>query len=142
MISGIVIDSSTNKPLKGVKLTSSNGDNPVTSTTDVNGKFIINVPSFPNNITISYAGYNTKEVKPFKGDGEIKNDLGVQQLTPLKQDISRDLLNSSQMSSSQVDSLLKSKKDVLVGGRKHKKLKAKRTKNKKQNTKTHSFFTN
>ena len=112
MISGIVIDSSTNKPLKGVKLTSSSGDNPITSTTDVNGKFIINVPSFPNNITLSYAGYNTKEVKPFKGDGEIKNDLGVQQLTPLKQDISRDLLNSSQMSSSQVDSLLKSKKDA------------------------------
>jgi len=112
MISGIVIDSSTTKPLKGVKLTSSNGDSPITSTTDVNGKFIINIPSFPNNITISYAGYNTKEVKPFKGDGEIKNDLGVQQLTPLKQDISRDLLNSSQMSSSQVDSLLKSKKDA------------------------------
>ena len=112
MISGIVIDSSTNKPLKGVKLTSSSGDSPITSTTDVNGKFIINVPSFPNNITLSYAGYNTKEVKPFKGDGEIKNDLGVQQLTPLRQDISRDLLNSSQMSSSQVDSLLKSKKDA------------------------------
>ena len=39
MISGIVIDSSTNKPLKCVKLTSSNGDNPVTSTTDVTSEF-------------------------------------------------------------------------------------------------------
>jgi len=112
MISGIVIDSLTNKPLKGVKLSSFNGDIPVTSTTDSKGKFIIDIPSFPNNITISYINYSTKEIKPFKGDGEIKTDLGVQQLSPLKQDISQDILTSSQMDSSQVDSLLKSKKDA------------------------------
>jgi hypothetical protein len=112
MISGIIIDSSTNKPLKGVKLTSFYGDAPLTSVTDSNGKFTIDTPSFPNNITISCVNYATKEVKPFKGDGEIKTDLGVQQLIPLKQDISKDLLNSSQMSPSQVDSLLKSKKDA------------------------------
>ncbi len=112
MISGIVIDSSTNKPLKGVKLTSFDGDTPLTSVTDSNGKFNINTPSFPNNITISYANYNTIEIKPFKGDGEVKTDLGVQQLTQLKKDISKDLLNSSQMSTSQLDSLLKSKKDA------------------------------
>ena len=112
MISGIVIDSSTNQPIKGAKLTSFNGNNPLTSITDSNGKFTIDIPSFPNNLTISYVGYNTKEVKPFKGDGEVKTDLGVQQLITLKQDISKDLLSSSQMSSSQVDSLLKSKKDA------------------------------
>ena len=112
MISGIVIDSSTNQPIKGAKLTSFNGDKPLTSITDSNGKFTIDIPSFPNNLTISYVGYNTKEVKPFKGDGEVKTDLGVQQLITLKQDISKDLLSSSQMSSSQVDSLLKSKKDA------------------------------
>ena len=112
MISGIVVDSSTNQPIKGVKLTSSNGDKQLISTTDSDGKFTIDIPSFPNNLTISYVGYNTKEVKPFKGDGEVKTDLGVQQLITLKQDISKDLLSSSQMSSSQVDSLLKSKKDA------------------------------
>lgn len=112
MISGIVVDSSTNQPIKGVKLTSSNGDKQFTSTTDSNGKFTIDIPSFPNNLIISYVGYNTKEVKPFKGDGEIKTDLGIQQLIPLKQDISKDLLNSSQMSTSQIDSLLASKKDA------------------------------
>ena len=112
MISGTIIDSSTNQPIKGAKLTSFNGNKPLTSITDSNGKFTIDVPSFPNNLTISYVGYNTKEVKPFKGDGEVKTNLGVQQLKQLKQDISKDLLKSNQISTSQIDSLLKSKKDA------------------------------
>jgi hypothetical protein len=67
MISGTIIDSYTNKPIKGAKLTSFNGDTSIISTSNSNGKFTFAIPSFPNNITISYIGYATKEVKPFKG---------------------------------------------------------------------------
>ena len=112
MILGTIIDSSTNQPLKGVKLTSFNGDRLITSITDSNGKFTIEIPSYPNNITVSYVGYATKELKPFKGDGEVKTNLKIIQLKPLKQDVSKDVLKSSQIEDSQVNSILSSKKDA------------------------------
>ena len=112
MISGIVVDSSTNQPIKGVKLTSSNGDKQLISTTDSNGKFTIDVPSFPNNLTISYVNYTTKEIKPFKGDGEVKTDLGPILLSLTQTSNVEDNLKSIQMDKKSLKSILQPEKDA------------------------------
>jgi len=62
-----------------------------------------NLPS----ITISAPGYESVEKIPYKGDGTIKEDLGVIKLTPTKDALELDKIEASQLSIDQVKELNK-----------------------------------
>jgi hypothetical protein len=56
-------------------------------------------------ILISAPGYESVEKIPYKGDGTLKSDLGVIKLQPLQKSLELDQIESSQLKTSQIDSL-------------------------------------
>lgn len=58
-------------------------------------------------ITISSPGYESIEKIPYKGDGTIKEDLGVIKLTPTQDALELDKIESSQLSIDQIKELNK-----------------------------------
>lgn len=56
-------------------------------------------------ILISAPGYESVEKIPYKGDGTLKSDLGVIKLKPLQKSLELDQIESSQLKTSQIDSL-------------------------------------
>lgn len=62
-----------------------------------------NLPS----ITISAPGYESVEKIPYKGDGTIKENLGIIKLTPTQDALELDKIESSQLSIDQIKELNK-----------------------------------
>lgn len=111
MVNGIVIDGTTNKPLKGVKILSINGVLTKTTKTNSNGEFEIQLPNIKNPLKISFKDYTTVNITPYKGDESPKTNLGPILLKPIKSDITEDKLISLQLDDTQLSSLLKLNKD-------------------------------
>jgi hypothetical protein len=110
-VEGIIIDASTNQPLKGVKIISVNGVRLKTVKSGVDGKFKIMIPSLDNSLKISLKNYTTLKLKPYKGDNTPKQNLGPLLLKPLKPDITEDKLKTLQIDDTQLKSILQFKKD-------------------------------
>jgi hypothetical protein len=110
-IEGIVIDATTNQPLKGAKVVSVNGAQSKTTKTGADGKFKIMIPSLDNSIKISLKNYTPTQIKPYKGDNTPKQNLGPIPLQPVKSDVTADKLKSLQMDDTQLKLTLQSKKD-------------------------------
>ncbi len=56
-------------------------------------------------ITISAPGYETIEKIPYKGDGTVKEDLGVIQMTPIEEATEADKIEASQFNSQTLEEL-------------------------------------
>jgi len=110
-VEGTVIDSSINQPIKGAKISSINGSQFNTIKSDIDGKFKIPIPSLDNPLKISFKNYTTLNIKPYKGDGTPKLDLGPILMSPIKKDVTEDKLKASQLDPKQLNALLKDKKD-------------------------------
>ena len=110
-IEGIIIDSSINQPIKGAKILSINGFQFKTIKSDIDGKFKIPIPALEDPLKISFKNYTTLKIKPYKGDGTPKLNLGPILMSPIKKDITEDKLKASQLNPGQLDTLLKDKKD-------------------------------
>jgi TonB-linked SusC/RagA family outer membrane protein len=68
-VEGLVVDQQTREPLIGASISIEKG---ITATvSDVDGKFILFIKSFPTSVSVSYLGYNTKEVRIEKGSASI-----------------------------------------------------------------------
>jgi hypothetical protein len=63
-------------------------------------------------VLITAPGYEAKEIIPYKGDGTVKEDLGIIQLTPLKISTELEQLKSSQLTPRQIENISKDKKDI------------------------------
>jgi hypothetical protein len=93
-----------------------NISSPTTSITTSNNKGEVNLilpeSSSVNlsTITISAPGYETIEKTPYKGDGTIKEDLGVIQMTPIQTATEVDKIEVSQLKPDQINKLSDSKK--------------------------------
>ena len=89
-INGTIIDSTTNAFLTGAKIKTSI----INSTkTDKQGNFTIKGKTTTDefiNINVSLKGYNALDINPYTGNGKIKSDLGVIQLTPIKKNLEQD----------------------------------------------------
>ncbi len=64
----------------------------------------------PPKTVISAPGYETKEIPLTKGDGTVKEDLGVIQMTPIKTATEADKIEASQLKPDQINKLSDSKK--------------------------------
>ena len=110
-VEGIIIDSSINQPIKGAKILSVNGFQFKTIKSDIDGKFKIPIPALEDPLKISFKNYTTLKIKPYKGDGTPKFNLGPILMSPLKKDVTEDKLKASQIDLPQLNLLLKDKKD-------------------------------
>ena len=111
IVKGIVVDSATNLPLKGVKILSINGVFTKSVKTKSDGTFEIPIPAITNPLKISLKDYTTAKITPYKGDESPKTNLGPILLNPLKADITEDKLISLQLDTNQLSSLLKMNRD-------------------------------
>ncbi len=104
-IIGTVIDSTNNSFLTGVKVKTSL----INSTkTDTQGNFTLKGKTFtdkPINVNISLKGYNALDINPYTGNGGIKSNLGVIQLTPIQKNLDQDIINSSLLTEGELKSL-------------------------------------
>ena len=111
IVKGIVVDSATNLPLKGVKILSINGVFTKSVKTKSDGTFEIPIPAIKNPLKVSLKDYTTAKITPYKGDESPKTNLGPILLNPLKADITEDKLISLQLDTNQLSSLLKMNRD-------------------------------
>ena len=61
-------------------------------------------------ILISAPGYESKEITPYKGDGNAKTDLGIISLTPTNIALEQDKIKASQLTINQIKELSKGEK--------------------------------
>jgi hypothetical protein len=95
-VSGIVVDSLTNEPLPGVKVSNSFLKR---DTTNKKGEFTIKHPSlldtgldptkFPLNIKIKK--YSPLSTTPYTSTGDLKPNLGIIQLKPVESDLKKEI---------------------------------------------------
>jgi hypothetical protein len=71
----------------------------------------ISIPK-PPPIVLKSPGYQTAEIIPYKGDGTVKEDVGVVFLKPLQQSVDEDKINVSQLNDQQIKQLDKSNQDL------------------------------
>lgn len=109
-IIGTVIDTTTNAFLTGVKIKTSL----INSTkTDNQGNFTLKGKTStdkPITVNISLKGYNALDITPYTGNGEIKSNLGVIQLSPIQKNLDQDIINSSLLSEDEIKNLTSSSK--------------------------------
>lgn len=96
-VSGIVVDSLTNEPLSGVKVTNSFLKK---DTTNKKGKFTIKHPSlldtgldpskFPLNIKLKK--YSPLTTIPYTSTGDLKPNLGIVQLKPVESNLKKEII--------------------------------------------------
>jgi hypothetical protein len=107
-ITGTVIDLTNNSPLSGVKVKTS----PINSTkTDKNGDFTLKGKTFTDKsiiVNVGLKGYNALDINPYTGNGEIKSNLGVIQLSPIKKNLDQDIINSSLLTEEEIKNLTSS----------------------------------
>jgi hypothetical protein len=86
------------------------------ATTNNNGEFSISISSSLENIQttlkISAPGYETITVIPFKGNGNIKDTLGIIFLNPQNKVTEQDKTKASQLNKDQIELLNQDKKDL------------------------------
>ena len=68
-VKGTVVDAANDEPLIGVSVTA--GTNYGVST-DIDGKFVLQVPASATHLKVSYVGYKTADVKIGSGDMTIR----------------------------------------------------------------------
>ena len=109
-IIGTVIDTTTNTFLTGVKIKTSL----INSTkTDNRGNFTLKgktTTDKPITVNISLKGYNALDINPYTGNGEIKSNLGVIQLSPIQRNLDQDIINSSLLSEDEIKNLTSTSK--------------------------------
>jgi len=112
---GTIVNIYLNSPLVGAVVRV----NTFTTTTDKNGNFkipISEIPEYspsisPNQISISIPNYQALDITPYKGDGSVKEDIGVIGLTPLLDSLDDEKITSSQLKIEQIEEISSSKKD-------------------------------
>jgi len=112
---GTIVNIYLNSPLKGATVKTEM----FTTVTNTNGEFEIPMDvippysssSSPNIISITLPDYQALEVTPYKGDGEIKENLGVIGLTPVVASLEGDKIDASQIQQSQIEEISASKRD-------------------------------
>ena len=68
--------------------------------------------SKPPPIVLKSPGYQTTEIIPYKGDGTVKENVGVVFLKPLQQSVDEDKITVSQLNDQQIQQLDKSNQDL------------------------------
>lgn len=120
-ITGRIVDSFTNKPIKGVNIQlndmSENKDvftsTPLTVKTDVEGNFTLNItyleenpPTYPlTDISCTNKSYGNQKLNIFKGNGDIIENLGITKLNPTKSDLTADKIAFSLLTVAEVATL-------------------------------------
>jgi len=108
-ISGIVIDSNSTSPIKGVKVKFLN----LSRSTNSKGEFNINISyesgSLPP-LYFSSTAYKSVEYIPFNGNGEIKSNIIIK-LEPTPSSLSKDKTSTFSFTEKQLNGLTKDKKD-------------------------------
>jgi hypothetical protein len=97
-VTGIIVNTNTNEPLKGVQVISSLGS---VKRTNAEGKFTIKVPSVVNT-PLDPTKFNLKLVKfkfaqglaiPYTSTKDVKPDLGIIQLNPLESNLKQEIID-------------------------------------------------
>ena len=112
---GTIVNIYLNSPLKGATIKTGM----YTTVTNTNGLFdipVTEIPPYsssksPNTVSITLPGYQAVETTPYKGDGEIKDDLGVIGLTPIISSLEGDKIDASQIKPAQIEEISASKRD-------------------------------
>jgi hypothetical protein len=111
-IKGTVVNEQSQTPIKGAKVkisplkfvsTDTNGNFTITGDTPKSGSLSMDITSI---------GYQSIEPPLYKGDGTLKNDLGVLQLQPIVSSLNKEKIKSSQLNRDQIKEISKGKKDL------------------------------
>jgi hypothetical protein len=88
------------------------------ASTSTNNKGVFSIPITPPEentqklLKISVPGYESITVNPFKGNGELKENLGIIYLTPKTKSLEKEKIKVSRVTKEQINSLNLDKKDL------------------------------
>ena len=107
-ITGTIVDISTNLPINGSLIQYDE----VSSYSNNKGKFKIKIPTTSSiTLNITSPDYQSVDIFPYKGDNTIKTDLGIIQLSLLKDTSQNDKITSSQLNENIINLASSNKKD-------------------------------
>lgn len=107
-ITGTIVDISTNLPINGSLIQYDE----VSSYSNNKGKFKIKIPTTSSiTLNITSPDYQSVDIFPYKGDNTIKTDLGIIQLSLLKDTSQNDKIISSQLNEDTINIASSSKRD-------------------------------
>lgn len=111
-IKGTIVSNQDQSPIKGAKISVS----PIKFIfSNTNGNFILSgdLPESGNlSLTINSPGYQYITQSPYKGDNTLKDNIGIVQLQPIISSLAQDKIKSSQLNTTQIKELSKSKKNL------------------------------
>ena len=107
-ITGTIVDISTNLPINGSLIQYDE----VSSYSNNKGKFKIKIPTTSSiTLNITSPDYQSVDIFPYKGDNTIKTDLGIIQLSLLKDTSQNDKIVSSQLNEDTINIASSPKRD-------------------------------
>ena len=110
LVKGVIVDSITNEPIKGVRILS-----PLKkpAKTNAQGEFevkvpsIINTPLDPKKFEINILGkkgkYNSTKITPYTSTNDVKTDLGIITLQPLESNLAKEITELLTFKDAQVE---------------------------------------